>query len=142
MTAFTLGGLALGTEYLFGIMAFNNLGESNFTQDIVKARTSSESFVLLFCCFFFPYSSPPLCFHFFSGPIFYYIILIVFWGREVFLLLLVAILNVGNRKNHPAVVLFATVRSVVHSPSFVMFLSLIGQWSTNSTRTLYITASG
>ncbi|XP_059352881.1 nephrin-like [Daphnia carinata] len=43
MTAFTLGGLALGTEYLFGIMAFNNLGESNFTQDIVKARTSSEA---------------------------------------------------------------------------------------------------
>ncbi|EFX79012.1 hypothetical protein DAPPUDRAFT_305049 [Daphnia pulex] len=42
-TAFTLGGLALGTEYLFGIMAFNNLGESNYTQDIVKARTSSET---------------------------------------------------------------------------------------------------
>uniref|UniRef100_A0A0N8CD86 Down syndrome cell adhesion molecule n=1 Tax=Daphnia magna TaxID=35525 RepID=A0A0N8CD86_9CRUS len=41
VTAFTLGGLALGTEYLFGIMAFNNLGESNYTQDIVKARTSS-----------------------------------------------------------------------------------------------------
>jgi hypothetical protein len=60
MTAFTLGGLALSTEYLFGIMAFNNLGESNYTQDIVKARTSSKS--RFFLSFF---TSLPLSFFFF-----------------------------------------------------------------------------
>ena len=38
----SLGGLALGTEYLFGIMSFNNLGDSNYTTDIVKAKTSSK----------------------------------------------------------------------------------------------------
>ena len=43
VTNFTLGGLALGTDYLFGIMAFNDLGESNYTTDVVKAKTSSKN---------------------------------------------------------------------------------------------------
>lgn len=54
VTSFTLGGLTLGTEYLFSIMAFNDLGDSNYTQDIVKARTSSKS-PLPFIFFFFIY---------------------------------------------------------------------------------------
>jgi hypothetical protein len=41
-TSMSVGGLALGTEYLFSVMAFNNLGKSNFTNDMVKARTSSK----------------------------------------------------------------------------------------------------
>lgn len=42
VTSFTLGGLALGSEYMLSIMALNDRGESNYTQDIVKARTSSK----------------------------------------------------------------------------------------------------
>lgn len=41
-TTLSLAGLALGTEYQFAVMAFNNLGDSNYTLDIVKARTLSE----------------------------------------------------------------------------------------------------
>ena len=43
VTSFTLGGLALGTEYALSVMAFNERGESGYTQDVVKARTSSKS---------------------------------------------------------------------------------------------------
>ncbi|XP_065562901.1 nephrin-like isoform X2 [Artemia franciscana] len=41
-TDYALSGLKLGTEYLFSIMSWNELGESNYTTDIVRARTSTE----------------------------------------------------------------------------------------------------
>lgn len=47
VTSFTLGGLALGTEYAFSVMALNERGESGYTQDVVKARTSSKSIAFL-----------------------------------------------------------------------------------------------
>ncbi|XP_065583474.1 nephrin-like, partial [Artemia franciscana] len=37
-----LSGLKLGTEYLFSIISWNELGEGNYTTDIVRARTSTE----------------------------------------------------------------------------------------------------
>ena len=48
VTMVSLGGLALGTEYLFNIMAFNNLGDSNYTTDVVKAKTSSKFFMKIY----------------------------------------------------------------------------------------------
>lgn len=102
MTAFTLGGLALGTEYLFGIMAFNNLGESNYTQDIVKARTSSKS--RFFLSFFF-HLPPFVLFLFHFYPIIYFVSLVILFLLLLsFGALLVAILSDGNRKTHPVVV--------------------------------------
>ena len=43
VTATSLTGLSLATEYVFSVMAFNSLGESNYTTDAVKAKTSSKS---------------------------------------------------------------------------------------------------
>jgi len=42
ITVLSIGGLSLATEYLFGIMASNDLGHSNYTSDVVKAKTSSK----------------------------------------------------------------------------------------------------
>ncbi|XP_055938972.1 nephrin-like isoform X2 [Argiope bruennichi] len=41
-TVFTVGGLELGTEYVFGIMALNNLGGSDYLQDAASAVTLSK----------------------------------------------------------------------------------------------------
>ncbi|GFY43633.1 nephrin [Trichonephila inaurata madagascariensis] len=42
-TVFTVGGLELGTEYVFGIMALNNMGGSSYLQDAASAVTLSEA---------------------------------------------------------------------------------------------------
>ena len=42
ITLLSIGGLSLATEYLFGIMASNDLGHSNYTSDVVLAKTSSQ----------------------------------------------------------------------------------------------------
>ncbi|CAG7826939.1 unnamed protein product, partial [Allacma fusca] len=39
-TVYTVAPLALGTEYSFSICAFNSLGESNYTGEIVRQETS------------------------------------------------------------------------------------------------------
>lgn len=46
-TSFTVGGLELGTEYVFGIMAYNVLGGSTYLQDAASAVTLSKFMLLL-----------------------------------------------------------------------------------------------
>lgn len=41
-TVFTVTGLALGTSYAFSVLAYNDKGESGFTDTDVKATTLSE----------------------------------------------------------------------------------------------------
>lgn len=45
-TSFTVGGLELGTEYVFGIMAYNVLGGSSYLQDAASAVTLSKLLLL------------------------------------------------------------------------------------------------
>lgn len=42
-TYYTVNGLNLDTEYVFTIMAFNDRGNSNYMQDVVKTKTSSKA---------------------------------------------------------------------------------------------------
>lgn len=42
VTSFTVTGLELGTEYVFGIMAYNGLGGSTYLQDAASAVTLSN----------------------------------------------------------------------------------------------------
>ena len=42
VSKFQLGDLQIGTTYSFNIMAFNKLGDSNYTTDNVVATTSSK----------------------------------------------------------------------------------------------------
>ncbi|XP_022238998.1 nephrin-like [Limulus polyphemus] len=42
-TVFTVSGLAIGVEYIFSLQAYNDLGFSEYTTEILKARTSSEA---------------------------------------------------------------------------------------------------
>uniref|UniRef100_T1IZV2 Nephrin n=1 Tax=Strigamia maritima TaxID=126957 RepID=T1IZV2_STRMM len=42
VTMYGIGNLMLATEYSFSIMAYNTLGESEYTSDVVKAKTLSE----------------------------------------------------------------------------------------------------
>ncbi|XP_076325678.1 nephrin-like [Tachypleus tridentatus] len=41
-TMYTVTGLGVGVEYTFSIQAYNDLGYSEYTTDILKAKTSSE----------------------------------------------------------------------------------------------------
>lgn len=41
-TIFTVGGLELGSEYVFGIMGYNALGGSKYLQDAALAMTLSK----------------------------------------------------------------------------------------------------
>ncbi|XP_076321284.1 nephrin-like isoform X2 [Tachypleus tridentatus] len=42
-TVFTVTGLARGIEYIFSLQAYNDLGFSEYTTEILKVRTSSEA---------------------------------------------------------------------------------------------------
>lgn len=52
LTEWTITGLKPGTEYLFSIQAFNDLGESEFTKDIVRERTLDGKFKINYKQFF------------------------------------------------------------------------------------------
>ena len=41
---FEVQDLKVGTEYSFSIMAYNQLGQSDYTADIGKVKTKSEFF--------------------------------------------------------------------------------------------------
>ena len=47
----TITGLKPGTEYLFAIQSFNELGDSEYTKDIVRERTLDGKFKSAFGCY-------------------------------------------------------------------------------------------
>lgn len=57
-TVHTITGLQLGTTYLLNVKAYNNFGENDVVNNMLKASTSSE--YTNFCIIFFPYYIDPL----------------------------------------------------------------------------------